>query len=161
MIEAVIDRARWQADSNEYDVLRQLYDTLNRWIERYPHYYRTDCLREMCRTMTYARVRASVPQVIYPDTETTVEVEYSNARQISYSLIHCEGILPTENIPYLNDNRAKGREVAHGRVELSDTLTFVSHRAQLSLPALPPGCYALKMDADGKDSDLLVCTESR
>ncbi len=161
VIEAVIDRARWQADSNEYDVLRQLYDTLNRWIERYPHYYRTDCLREMCRTMTYARVRASVPQVIYPDTVTKVEVEYSNARQISYSLIHCEGILPTENIPYLNDNRAKGREVAHGRVELSDTLTFVSHRAQLSLPALPPGCYALKMDADGKDNDVLFFTVSR
>lgn len=161
VIEAVIEWAHLQTDSNEYDVLRQVYDTLNKWIERYPHYYRTDCLREICRTMTYAHVRASVPQAIYPDTETTVEVEYSNAHQINYSLIHCTGIRPTENIPYLNDRRAQGSEVTHGKVELSDTITFVSHQATLTLPALSPGCYALKMDADGKDSDVLFFIVSR
>lgn len=161
VIEAVIDWAHLQTDKNEYNELRQAYDALNRWIERYPHYYRASNLREICRTMTYAHVRAAVPQVLYPDIETKVEIEYKNAHRINYTLIRCTGISPLENIPYLDDRRARGEEVVSGKVALSDTLTFVLHQDVLSLPALVPGCYALKMDADGKDSDVLFFTVSR
>ncbi len=151
VIEAVMLWADVMVMSDDYSSLKQLYDELREWIARYPSYYRTDCLRVRCKQMTDGYIDASHSTVVYPDTPVAVEVSYRNARQIDYELIHCEGILSTEDISSLSIERAKGEVVATGTLPLSDTLTFVTHRTRIELPPLAVGCYALVTSIDGQE----------
>lgn len=149
VVEAVIDWADVQLANDEYEPLRKTFDTVQDWIALYPDYYRTDCLRDFCKNLSGAYVSASLPQVVYPDTPVCAEIRYRNAREVTYSLIKCTGILPTENIYSLRVNRAQGSIVAQGKLALSDTLTFVDRYARIDLPKLDTGYYALKIHTSG------------
>ncbi len=149
VVEAVIDWAGMQRGSNEFETLKNAYNVAQEWIARYPNYYRTNCLRDFCKDLSSAYIRASVPQVVYPGTPVVAEIKYKNAREATYSLIKCAGILPTENLYSLGVQRAQGRVVAQGKLSLSDTLTFVTNQTQIDLPKLDVGCYALKIQPSG------------
>lgn len=149
VVEAVIDWADVQRGNNEFATLKNAYNVAQEWIARYPNYYRTDCLRDFCKDMSSAYIRASVPQVVYPGTPVVAEIKYCNAHEATYSLIKCMGILPTENLYSLRVQRAQGTVVAQGKLSLGDTLTFVTNQARIDLPKLDVGCYALKIQPSG------------
>lgn len=135
------------------DAQRQHYNDLQRWIARYPKYYRTDCLRAICSDLSSVAINVSHPFIIHPQDSVKIEVSYRNVGHIGYEIYRCLDI-PANGF----DSRYAIKEWENARLERkgviqlndSDTLTFLTRQRCEILAPLPAGVYKMQLHSGGE-----------
>lgn len=141
VIEAVIARYAHDVLTTTNDV-RELYNTLMQWSNRYPRYYRTSCLLSLCGDMSAASVHISMPQVAYPNDSIVADIAYCNVDTIECVLWRCGTTTPMRNISYLDRDTMPWEVCASQRI-VGKGVDFENYQVRSLFPSQPAGVYRL------------------
>lgn len=160
VIEAVTLWSEWVQvmSCEDADEKQRFYNTLKAWVARYPLYYRTDCLREICAGISMTEVNVQVDNILHPDDVLSLKLSYRNVDSVQYRLFRCKENRPIVN--FYDKSLNIGDMVATNSIRLRDKPDFEATDTIISISKLPAGVYKLYLEAGNlqQDSALIVVT---
>ncbi|MBE6306897.1 MAG: hypothetical protein E7084_04515 [Bacteroidales bacterium] len=154
VIEAVIARYSVPDFETSSTALKERYDRLMSWVERYPHYYRTDVLRMMCAELSAVSVSAMVQEVIPLGSPVNISLIYRNVESLRYELSRCVVSTPMQDI---SEAGKLPKEYISRNTMVCEGIDFADHHKELCLDTLGTGVYCLEIvSGNERDSILFV-----
>ncbi len=155
VIEAVVMRYHLQ-QQQEYSTKHDDFDKSSRykmlkyWIDLYPRYYLTGCLRSECAALSQVNIQVELPSVSYPYEPVLAQIECENASILKCKLLKCNN-LPLHGVDnlYVVESWKDVTQIHDTTIILSDDKSpnFQQKSHLYTLPLLSSGVYQLVLQA--------------
>lgn len=129
-----------------------LYNSIQEYLKRHPHYFRSNALRDIVTRMSQARVEVYAPTAVVPNRAFSVDVNLRNANHYSLAIY---------SVPYDWQNYSSyNNRVSSSDVTLIDTIRrdvagiipfAADDKVDITLPKA--GCYIIVPILDGGKPD--------
>ncbi len=153
---------------NKQSSLNHALDLCDFYIEKYPEYPRTDCLRNHRNLLLAQELSLDLPSTFYPEEIDQVSLSHRNIENLTIKIYRQPNNLPFEQQwAYQPDNDQWSREnqvysqsyflgIDHGFRALVPEPSLEKRDKKIPFPTLAPGYYVIEMVIDGKAKEEAV-----
>lgn len=144
IVAALVKQYRYNEGEKEIR-LKKALDLCNRYILRFPHYERIDCLKEERKQLLSSYVRVSIPNTVYPGKSATFKISYKNVPDAMLSIYRYPESFPRLNYSLKAKKLGGVKPLFVQKVSWDNEHPLIAQDTSVYLPPLNPGIYALKV----------------
>ena len=145
-----METARNLQDAEANELLEKVFSICEEGMKKFPKYSRINVLANIKTQITQSTLNADMNQLIYPNTEITVRINYKNLKNATLNIYKVEKNIETYTAERFTDRQnISGKLIGTQQIEFPQTMPFVQQTHEVTINGLEYGIYQYEIVSKG------------